>query len=354
MIDHECFTLEWIQTVRTKIGRADPTLIEKTIYAFSLLGALTQYELDFVFKGGTSLLLVVPNWSRFSTDIDIVTQASEDKLQLIFKDIKSLNQFIRWEENPRTPSGVPKKHYKFFYQSIVNHREDYILLDVLFEKYSSHNIIQTKMATYFLKTTRDIHVAIPDIHWLMGDKLTAFAPNTIGIPYKSGNALSILKQLFDLGELFRHIQHIKIINGSHQTFLKFQNKYRSTSFSQRDALEDTFNACFLVSQIGFKGSIENEETEILRDGIRKLDSHLINRRFSLNDAKIAASRIAFITAFLIHQKDNPNPEILLFNPQKAVELQKIQLSDRFVKLNRLKTILPEAFYYWHLVSQWEG
>ena len=43
---------------------------------------------------------------------------------------------------------------------------------------------------------------------ILGDKLTAFAPNTTGIPYeKSGlsRAMEIIKQLYDIGNLFEQM-----------------------------------------------------------------------------------------------------------------------------------------------------
>ncbi|MBK7097825.1 MAG: hypothetical protein IPH58_05105 [Sphingobacteriales bacterium] len=46
----------------------------------------------------------------------------------------------------------------------------------------------------------------------MGDKLTAFAPNTTGIPYfKKDDSMSmeIIKQLYDIGNLFDAVTDIE-------------------------------------------------------------------------------------------------------------------------------------------------
>lgn len=53
-------------------SKGDPGLIERTLYAFGLLEALRKVEMDFIFKGGTSLILLLPHPKRLSTDIDIV------------------------------------------------------------------------------------------------------------------------------------------------------------------------------------------------------------------------------------------------------------------------------------------
>lgn len=50
-------------------SKGDPGLIERTMYAFGLLEALAVVGLDFTFKGGTSLLLLLPKPKRLSTDI---------------------------------------------------------------------------------------------------------------------------------------------------------------------------------------------------------------------------------------------------------------------------------------------
>ena len=56
---------------------------------------------------------------------------------------------------------------------------------------------------------------MPSADDILGDKLTAFAPNTSGIPYiKEGRdrSLEIIKQLYDVGRLFEHgdnFQHTK-------------------------------------------------------------------------------------------------------------------------------------------------
>ncbi len=41
-------------------SKGDPGLIERALYAFGLLEALAVVGLDFTFKGGTSLLLLLP------------------------------------------------------------------------------------------------------------------------------------------------------------------------------------------------------------------------------------------------------------------------------------------------------
>ncbi|WP_298148547.1 hypothetical protein [Flavobacterium sp.] len=54
MINNETHTIDWILSLRNKLGkRIDPKLIEKVIWALTLLEQLRLKGLSFTFKGGT-------------------------------------------------------------------------------------------------------------------------------------------------------------------------------------------------------------------------------------------------------------------------------------------------------------
>ena len=71
MIKRETFTSEHINKIKGNT-RVDPSLLERSIFAMGLLEALARTELPFVFKGGTSLMLLLDSPKRLSVDIDIV------------------------------------------------------------------------------------------------------------------------------------------------------------------------------------------------------------------------------------------------------------------------------------------
>ena len=74
MISTESFTAEHILAMRQQ-SMGDPALIERMIFAFGLLEALARSNLPFIFRRGTSLMLLMSKYRRFSTDIDIVVDA---------------------------------------------------------------------------------------------------------------------------------------------------------------------------------------------------------------------------------------------------------------------------------------
>lgn len=93
-------------------SKGDPGLIERTLYALGLLEALAAVGLDFIFKGGTSLLLLLPKPKRLSTDIDIVVNPGTDIADYIEK-ASHIFPFTAMEEQERIGrNNIVKKHFK--------------------------------------------------------------------------------------------------------------------------------------------------------------------------------------------------------------------------------------------------
>lgn len=94
MITKETYTLEWITNLRNRLGkRTDPKLVEKVVYALSLLEQLRAHEMQLIFKGGTSILLATEQPSRFSIDIDIITEYTEEQIVSILDEVLAKNTF---------------------------------------------------------------------------------------------------------------------------------------------------------------------------------------------------------------------------------------------------------------------
>ena len=77
MISKETFSLDHIKELE-KESNAQVVIIERTMFAFGLLEAISQTGLQFIFKGGSCLLLLLKEPRRFSTDIDIVVPPKTD------------------------------------------------------------------------------------------------------------------------------------------------------------------------------------------------------------------------------------------------------------------------------------
>jgi hypothetical protein len=66
MINKETHTIDWIFNLKNKLGKqVDAKLIEKVIWALTLLEQLQLNSLNFTFKGGTALVLATENQNVF-------------------------------------------------------------------------------------------------------------------------------------------------------------------------------------------------------------------------------------------------------------------------------------------------
>lgn len=76
MLSHDNYTAEYILKLREDTG-ADPSMLERTVFAFGLLEAIRSVGMPFIFKGGTSLLVMLKEPRRLSTDAGIVKSRKE-------------------------------------------------------------------------------------------------------------------------------------------------------------------------------------------------------------------------------------------------------------------------------------
>ena len=65
MLAQENYTVTHINELK-KETNADPSILERTVFAFGLLEAISRTGMPFIFKGGTSLLLLLDEPRRLS------------------------------------------------------------------------------------------------------------------------------------------------------------------------------------------------------------------------------------------------------------------------------------------------
>lgn len=346
MINKETYTLEWIENISKKNRKADKILIEKVIRALTLLVELKKANLDFIFKGGTALMLMLSKAYRLSIDIDIILPPETKNLNTILSDIIQNSNFLRYEVHKRdTQSDIEKAHYKFFYNSIhkTHSSEEYILLDILFEQNPYNNIIETEVNSDFLKLNDDlITVKTPTFNNILGDKMTAFAPNTTGIPYFKGEhsmSMEIIKQLFDIGNLFDVHTDIQEVRNVFTKMANIELNYRSmNSLNSDDVLEDMFKTALCIS---LRGQDEDCNFEELQKGIKRIKSYIISELFHIDKAILTSSKVAYLSAIIMTEQNTCDK----FTDISQIIDKKITNND-FNKFNKFKKTNPEAFFYW--------
>ena len=57
MLKRDNYTQSHIMNIRAQTG-ADPAIIERTVFAFGLLEAIAKAGMSFIFKGGTSIMIL--------------------------------------------------------------------------------------------------------------------------------------------------------------------------------------------------------------------------------------------------------------------------------------------------------
>lgn len=345
MIANQCFTKEWVIRKKQEMGSVDPALLEKSIHAFALLCGLGESSMSFVFKGGTSMILLLREFRRLSVDIDVVTSMPRAEYEPDLANIGRKAPFLGYEQDDRGERGLPHRtHFKFFYASVISKRRDYVLLDILEEKNLYPNTEVNLVKAPFIKLENPVKVRMPGIDCLLGDKLTAFAPNTIGVHYAKKSSMQIIKQLFDVGELFNAAEDIALVRKSYKEFAEAEIGYRDNKYTGEQAIEDTFRTGIVICGLGLRGVPKDKHAEILTDGIGKISSHLVNTRFRLEEAKIAASRAALLAVLLKAQPKDHAFKDLRWNSKRVSDLVPLMLKPPFDNLNRIKSLIPEAFY----------
>jgi hypothetical protein len=180
----------------------DPGIVEKSTMALTLLEQLSVEGLDFIFKGGTSLMLLLDNFSRFSLDIDIFLRDEREGLEDIFDAICKKGVFKSWFEDERkTPSDVPKAHYGFVRESVLDGRERAVFLDILYQEVGTRSLLKVPVRHRVIETAPRTCWDRADSRrsaWRQADCLCA---EHDGFPYGTGKEAEIIKQLFDLGVL---------------------------------------------------------------------------------------------------------------------------------------------------------
>src|SRR5690554_7544891 len=101
MINQKEISNEWLSQVSKRHRNADKILVEKVIRALLLLEGLAKQRLDFVFKGGTALMLILDSSKRLSIDIDIIIEKEPKDLEEILSNLLEPQRFIRFELQER-------------------------------------------------------------------------------------------------------------------------------------------------------------------------------------------------------------------------------------------------------------
>lgn len=360
MISQECFTASWIAQKSNELHYNDKNIIEKVVRALSLLDMLAQSGCPFFFKGGSCLMLLLKNGRhRLSIDIDIICPPGTD-IESYLNAYKDYG-FIGYKSVERIQRGtdIPKTHSKFFYQVAFlddSLRQESILLDVLNEDCHYAKVEELPIDSPFIKVegTPSI-VRVPSLGDILGDKLTAFAPNTTGIPYfkkcKDGTerdcSMEIIKQLYDVARIFEETKSLETTVKTFGRIAEVELSYRGLPNDPNLVLEDIRQTALCLATHGAQGI---GDFAMLQRGVNRIKSFMFRGDYYIETAIVDAARVAYIATLL--EKKITEIERYDGNPLSIAKLDILPTLTK--KLNKLKRQSPEAYFYWAKTSELLG
>lgn len=356
MIDSESFSPEWISKVAEEHNIGNRAIVERVIHAFALVELLSVSGLDFVFKGGTCIMLLFPDeLNRMSVDVDIVCPPGTDILQHLSKHADY--GFTRIDgpvRHPATGINLPAAHAKLRYNlafPMGHSNSSHIVLDVL---YADCHYNQTKHVPIahglLMNKGEPFSVRVPTAGNLLVDKLTAYAPHTSGIPFvqedRERNA-EIIKQLYDVGRLFDKIgDDISSLSGVFGNICRQELSYKTDTGTIDSVYSDIRGTSLCLS---CEGDVAQDEYRVLFEGVHLFRKYLYHGK-SYNATKAVAD--AAKAAYLATAIQRGKPAIEHYRQDANMP----EPPDNFAavlhkRLLKLKKGNPEAFFYWVKVAE---
>lgn len=356
MFSPEVFQKTWIDQQRRTLGNCDPGILEKTVYALTLLGHLVESRMPFLFKGGTSLLLHLNPIRRLSRDIDIVCGLPPEEVDAVLAEVAKKEPFMRHEEDVRGHRGMPRRrHFRFIYRSALGQQEETeVLLDIVEEEREVHTIVDKPIRTTFLVPEREVLARVPTIESLLGDKLTAFAPHTSGVPlyHPEGtvrDVQQVAKQLFDIGALFDAATDFDAIASSYDAVVDIERTYRDPNPSREDCLRDTWKACIgLCAQKPMHVKDYPDATHI-NAGLNRMGGHVTTPAY-IQGLEARRTLVAKTALLIAHLWVNERFSFAdgKYTTARLDEVRSSTLNGTSLMwLDGMKAVNPEAYFYLH-------
>ena len=347
MIDPQSRSLEWIEQASALIPNiADTALVEKTIRALSLLECLVRSGCPFVFKGGTALMLHLDTSRRLSIDVDIVCPPGLDIREYIGKYGSEYGFLEATEIDRNSRTGVPKSHAEYRYAVTYpsGRPTDKILLDVLYEDIKYNEVVSLAIKSPLLKQEGEpMMVQCPGLKDMLGDKLTAFAPHTTGIPFFKGEDeffMEIMKQLYDVSSIIDRVDNLTEVRNTYSQLVPIELGYRKLNrLTEADVLNDTYD-CAL--NICLRGALDKKEYGYYAKGARSVNSFIIPENYNADIAIRDAAKVAYLVRLI----QTGNNHVKHYKHKMDEELADALIQNRQLnKLNSIKKISLEAFFY---------
>ena len=365
VIDPDCFTRSHLQQMREATGAQDILMLERCVVALELVGRLKQQGLDFIFKGGTSLLLQLPEPKRLSIDVDILCQEAARLPEVLDKVVQEA-PFTGWtHQKHRDRDEPPTRHYSVSFNSEAGQKNvDWkVLIDVIESENPYANLVEKEVNTSFIEPVEAVTLPVPSLPSLLADKLAAFAPGTIGYPYQPLNRqnepgeqrpANVVKHLHDLSQLAPLADNLEDAIRSYRRIHTEQCRWRD-DYSINECLDDSQAAAITASRVDALGqTAADPDIEFFRRGINSVASHMFTARFGREALRIAGGRAALVAEVIRRgQTDYPLAAVLTEEPDTDT-LKNARLGGDWAVIERLKKTSINAYALWEKAQRLRG
>lgn len=283
---------------------------------------------------------------RLSIDVDIVCPPGLDIREYIGKYGSEYGFLEATEIDRNSRTGVPKSHAEYRYAVTYpsGRPMDKILLDVLYEDIKYNEVVSLAIKSPLLKQEGEpMMVQCPGLKDMLGDKLTAFAPHTTGIPFFKGEDeffMEIMKQLYDVSSIIDRVDNLTEVRNTYSQLVPIELGYRKLNrLTEADVLKDTYD-CAL--NICLRGALDKKEYGYYAKGARSVNSFIIPENYNADIAIRDAAKVAYLVRLI----QTGNNHVKHYKHEMDEELVDALIQNRQLnKLNSIKKISLEAFFY---------
>jgi hypothetical protein len=286
------FTAEHIEKHRRN---APAALAEEAVYCLELVAELAAAGLPFQFKGGNSLLLILPEPKRFSIDVDIATDAPRERIeQCLDVIVGRYERFRRWEKRQhKTKPWLPMaSYYLYFDSAIKGGTETSIMLDAQLRRSPYRTEKRPVVCGELYKS--EIYAELPPPSSIIGDKLLTLGPNTLGIPVGKGKEAQRLKHVFDVSQLLAARPLLSEIRESFNACLRHENEIQERKSGAEEVIRDTLAFCRSAAHYGEMPGDEGLPP-VMSENVRGLPlfaGHLFDAGYSWKNLRQDMARVA--------------------------------------------------------------
>jgi len=331
---------------------ASAVLAEQAVHCLELVAELTDAGLSFQFKGGNSLLLILDQPKRFSIDVDIATDEPRERIESRLDAlVKRHTVFVRWTKRQhKTKPWLPIASYHLYYRSVFEQKEEpFIMLDAQLRRspYRTHKRTAQCGRLY----TCGVDVEIPLTSSIIGDKLLAVGPNTLGIPVGKGKDAQRLKHVFDISTLLEKDPDLDVIRESFHACMKHENEIQEKKITADAVMKDTIRFCGTVAHFDLKPDVSDKFPVELREnitGLQPFSQHLFETGYGWERMQTDMARVAACITAVCRPAVESARFAGVFNREEPGFDANADFPDYLMRNNGV------ARRYWKVVAAWLG